>query len=172
MYYEAGCGDTRLATDPNARFNPLLNLNSNIDNSSGSETGSNLVVENCDFDIRGALFSGYELQNVINISGTVDNITVLGKYPSKPVTGPSGLITVPNIPTGQNRPIRCDGSNKTITIEGVRITGEFINNGLTPISIAPSTNVVIRNSVLNNLTVTTGVVQTDNITNAAYEALP
>lgn len=173
IIYQSGCGDAPwfdgvapIGRNPSSG-EPLVNLNSNIDNTSGSGSLGGIQIVNCDFDVQGTIWSGAGVF-VIGMSGTVNNVTVRGKYPAKPVSAPSGLFTMPVLPAGINRAFRNDIGGRTILIDGIRVAGAITTTGVTPIS-STTTGMTVRNCVVDNLSV--GGTQTNNISNAAYEAL-
>jgi hypothetical protein len=163
--YEAGCGDAPWYSGvPSSSRNPsssepLVNLNSNIGGGSGS-----IILENNDFNVAGQIWDDAGVF-VIGLSGDVNNVTVRGQYPAKPVTGPSGLMTLPDLGGEFVRAFRNDASGKTVLIDGIRFNGDYTQ---TPVSNTQS-GTTIQNCVVDNLSA--GGTQTNNITNAAYEAL-
>lgn len=171
IIYEEGSGDAPwysgvapVSRNPSAG-EPLVNLNSNIDNTSGSGSGGGIIIENCDFDVQGRIWEGTGFW-LIGRSGTVDNVTIRGKYPDKPVTAPSGHMIIPDLGADRSQAFRSDELDKTIIIENVRISGDYPD---TPIAFTPGSIKIIRNCVVDNMSA--GGTQTGNITNAAYEAL-
>lgn len=172
MVYEAGCGNPPWFTGvpPNDRnpsaAEPLVNLNSNIDNTSGSSSESSILIKNCDFDVRGEIWAGAGF-DLISMSGTVNFVTLSGKYPAKPVATPSGRITLPNLGAGRTRALRSDAAGKTITIDGVRINGTYTQTPIGSFGGVIQAGTTIQNCVVDNLA--TGGTQTNNITNSQYE---
>ena len=177
IYYEPGTGIAGVdaafpGADNPSPFEPLVNLNSNIDNTSGSQTGTGVTVRNCNFDVRGRVFgTGFGI-TVIGVSGSVDNVLIQGKYPAKPVTQPSGFFNIPNLGGDPAMAMRCDTPTKIVTLDGVRIitasatapVGGFLGGTL-------HTGQTIKNSVLDLYPATINGTLQNNITNATYEAL-
>ena len=151
--------------DWHSNFSPVVNINSNIDNQQGNGDGAaNGVFE--DFHIvQETDFRSGHVFAMINISGTVDYITIRGHFPDKPNT--LGLIEMPNYSSIEPGAIRDDSASKYITVDGVRAIG--VNSGGPDIGI-DSANGIVQNCVAD--TIYCGGTQTDNITNAEYEALP
>jgi hypothetical protein len=178
IVYEPGAGyagiDGQFSAGSNnpSPLEPLVNLNSNIDNTSGSATGTTVLVRNCNFDVRGRLFPpGYGVL-VIGISGSVDKVTVSGRYPAKPEPRPGGLIRLPDLGADIAMAIRCDEPGKSVTVDGVRIVsrsrtppvGGFLGGTLHP-------GQTIRNCVIDRLPPTIRGKVENTITNEAYDAL-
>lgn len=174
--YEAGCADSPFNAGqplgviyPDPR-EPLININSNIDNTSGSTTGSGVVISNCDFDVQGRVWTGYGLV-VIGIDSTVEAVTVVGKYPDKPVSAPSGLIRLPALgPSDTCLAIRAQTADTDLLVDGVRVITAGTNSPIGALGGNPQANTTIQNCVLDNQNA--GGTQTNNMSNAAYEALP
>lgn len=174
IIYEPGCGDAPwnvgqpFGSMMPAATEPLLNLNSNIDNTSGSGTGTGILVENCDFDVQGVVWTGTGVA-VISISGTVDDVVIRGKYKDKPVSAPSGRIQLPSVPGERVWAVRNDDDTKTITVEGMRLETGTDWTVVGNFGGTLATGTTVRNCVVDTLG--TGGTQTGNISNAAYEAL-
>jgi hypothetical protein len=169
LYYEAGAGDgfyTSPASYPSNQL-PLFDHNTNIDNTSGSTVGGGGIVKNFKIDVRGKVWSSETAITVFAMSGQANNILFEGQYPDKPVSQPAGLIIFPS-GYSQARAVRCDAA-KTFVVDGVRIINKSGNSPIGDTFGTPSALATIRNCVIDNQTA--GGTQTNNITNAAYEAI-
>lgn len=171
VYYETGSAETHLFGYPQP-LTPLIDLNTNVDNSSGSSVGGGGIVRNFRIDIRGKIWpttSPFNLVQVIATSGNANNILIGGKYPAKPVTQPAGLII---FPAGLSiaRAVYNDAATRVIVVDGVRVINGSNTSSMGNFQGIPTPNLTIRNCVIDNQTA--GGTQTNNITNAAYEALP
>jgi hypothetical protein len=160
---ETGAADASYLTW-HSSFSPVVNINSNINNQQGN-----------DELVPGGVFSNFHLVqqtgfrsgvvfSMINVDGTGDYVTIQGQFPDKPNT--LGLIELPAYSSGTANGIRDDSSTRNILIDGVRVIGT--NSGGPDIG-AGSSNATITNCVAE--TITTPGTTSNNITNAAYNAL-
>jgi hypothetical protein len=150
--------------DWHSSLSPVMNLNSNVNNSQGIPGQTDRGVFS-DFTItQAADFRSGVVFSTFGISGTSNYVTILGQYPAKPNS--LGLITTPSYSSGTSKAINDDSSTRIITIDGVRV--------ITPNSGGPdirlnSPNAIVRNCVAD--TISNAGTSTSNITNAAYNAL-
>lgn len=152
---------------------PLIDINSNIPVLPGqsASVGDGGTFRNCDFTIEGIMRADGAVWSLYVPSADTDNVLIVGKYPAKPVGAPSGLIQYPARTDGDMRQfaIRNDQEGKTIVVDGIRI---ITNQTWPPVSSfngVLTAATTVRNSVIDN--VPTGGTQSNNITNAFYEAL-
>jgi hypothetical protein len=160
---ETGAADASYQTW-HSSFAPVVNINSNIDNQQGgdSETDGGVFA---DFHlVQETGFRSGVVFTMISVDGTGDNVSILGQFPDKPNT--LGLIEVPASSSGTPIGVRDDSSTRTILIDGVRVIGT--NSGGPDIG-AGSSNATITNCVAE--TITTPGTKSNNINNAAYNAL-
>lgn len=143
---------------------PLFNINTNIDG--GAVVHGPGLLDGFNFTINYANAANYLFQG-ININGNNDNITIRGAYPAKPNT--NGLITFPAGWSSSAKGIVAgsDGPDNLI-IEGVRITPP--NSGVFGEIFCYAPGSIIRNCVVD--VIDSNATRSNNITNAAYDALP
>jgi len=183
--YEAGSGDFNGNLDlPGGSQNPspnepLVNINANI----GGESDV-IVLENNDFIVEGRLWTGYGV-SVIAIIGDDTSVVVNGKYQDKPVTDPSGRFVLPDLGAdiasggsaivNRSMAVVSDVSTVTFVVDGVRVEsssswGAFGSSNGNLLRA----NHTVQNCVVDatNMPETISGTVSNNITNAAYEALP
>jgi len=151
-------GDSRL--DWASSLSPIVNINSNIENTSETPSTGGGVFEDFEITVEGYL-RDTDYPFVFSVSGLCEYVTIQGDFPTKPNT--NGLITVP---AGYDQiAIDTEAGMTEILVDGVRING----GSATPILRVQSADGGVTNSVCDSIS-TTGT-NTGNITNAAYNAL-
>jgi hypothetical protein len=160
---ETGAADASYLTW-HSSFSPVVNINSNIDNQQGGDSETDGGVFSNFHLVQQTGFRSGVVFSMINVDGTGDYVTIQGQFPDKPNT--LGLIELPAYSSGTANGIRDDSSTRNILIDGVRVIGT--NSGGPDIG-AGSSNATITNCVAE--TITTPGTRSNNINNAAYNAL-
>lgn len=152
---------------------PIIDVNTNIPVIPGQPADANAggLFLNCDIIIEGPMRADGAVWPIYNLSGDTDNIVIKGKYPTKPVSSPSGLIQYPARTDGNPRQfaVRVDTDARIVTVDGVRIVTDQTWTAIGGFSGTVKANTTVKNCVVDHLA--TGGTQTNNITNAAYMAL-
>lgn len=162
---ETGCLDTDYF-DWVSEFGVIINISSNIDNQQGNPDGAFNGTFN-DFHLvqQADIRSGFAPLTMINMSGTTNYITISGQFPDKPNT--LGLIEIPSgAYGGLSKAVRDDSATRFVTVDGVRVIG---SNTTGPDIQIDSINGTVTNCVAD--TIATDGTQSNNIDNAAYNAL-
>lgn len=162
------------------RDQPAIDINSNIPVVPGqsASVGAGGTFRNFDITVEGIMRADGLVWTLFNVSGASDNILIEGKYPTKPVSAPSGsIITLrseyidPTFGRQPTRAVACDSNTVNLTVRNIRIqTTETERSPIGTAANVVGTNTTVQNCVVDNLSA--GGTQSGNITNAAYEALP
>ncbi len=148
---------------------PVVDINSNIDFTSGSAASGGGVFRRFRIIQQGPLNAVGDVLTTFNLSGKVENVLIQGTYPAKPEARLGGYIEYPRYTRGAwtVRGIRIDTAPR-ITIDGVRVVsptpGVHIGSAA---STLPETTTV-QNSVVDGIG--RGGMQRGNVTNGRYSA--
>lgn len=154
---------------------PLIDINSNIPVLPGQtvSVGSGGIFRNNDIIIEGIMRADGAVWNIYNPSADTDNVLIQGKYPATNVSAPSGLIQYPARTNGdaprRQFAVRNDAATKTIIVDGIRVITDATWPPVSSFAGTLLAATTVKNSVIDNIPA--GGTQTNNITNAQYEAL-